>query len=310
MNELKTYLNKANENWVVDRFRKEWYQYNREISTSSIRKSNLVWVISPWTWSKLNKKNLEEKKVLCTIHHIDYSKFKKEEEKNFYELDKYVNSYHAVSDSTKQELSKLTNKTIYSIPFWLNQHIWFPIKDKKKLREKYDIENDVYVIGSFQRDTEGSDLISPKLSKGPDQFIEIILKYREKYPNLFIILTGKRRQFLIKNLEIYNIKYKYIEMASFQVINELYNCLDLYIVASRVEGGPQAIPESAISETPIISTNVGLASQLLSKDSIFNMDNYQDALPDTKYALKKIEKLKIPKGFSNYKKMLDEINEN
>ena len=56
MNELKTYLNKANENWVVDRFRKEWYQYNREISTSSIRKSNLVWVISPWTWSKLNKK--------------------------------------------------------------------------------------------------------------------------------------------------------------------------------------------------------------------------------------------------------------
>tara|TARA_B100001996_G_C18670395_1_gene596526 strand:+ start:2353 stop:3285 length:933 start_codon:yes stop_codon:yes gene_type:complete len=310
MNELKTYLNKANENWVVDRFRKEWYEYNREISTSSIRKSNLVWVISPWTWSKLNKKNLEEKKVLCTVHHIDYSKFNKEEEKKFYELDQYVNSYHAVSDSTKRELSKLTNKTIYSIPFWLNQYIWYPIKDKKKLREKYDIEKDAYVIGSFQRDTEGSDLTSPKLSKGPDQFIEIILKYREKHPNLFIILTGKRRQFLINNLEIYNIKYKYIEMASFEVINELYNCLDLYIVASRVEGGPQAIPESAISETPIISTDVGLASQLLSKDSIFNMDNYEDALPDTNYASKKIEKLIIPEGFNSYIKMLDEINEN
>ena len=61
-------------------------------------------------------------------------------------------------------------------------------------------------------------------------------------------------------------------MASFKKLNELYNCLDLYIVASRVEGGPQAIPESIMTETPILSTNVGLASQLLSEDSIFNMD--------------------------------------
>ena len=310
MNKLKIYLNKANENWVVDRFRDEWYQYNRDISTKRVRKSNLIWVISPWTWTKLNRKNLEEKNILCTVHHIDYSKFNEEEEKNFYDLDQYVNSYHAVSDSTKEQLSNLTNKNIYSIPFWLNQNIWYPIKDKSKIREKFDIKEDAYVIGSFQRDTEGSDLISPKLSKGPDQFLEIILKYRKKYPNLFIILTGKRRQFLIKNLEIYNIDYKYIEMASFEKINELYNCLDLYIVASRVEGGPQAIPESAITETPIVSTNVGLASQLLSKDSIFNMDNYENAIPDTKYSLKKIEQLKIPEGFNKYIKMFEEINEN
>lgn len=310
MNNFKTYLNKANENWVVDRFRNEWYQHNREVSTNRVKKSDLIWVISPWTWMKLSRKILDEKKVLCTIHHIDYSKFNKKEEKNFYDLDQYVDSYHAVSDSTKKQLANLTNKNIYSIPFWLNQKIWYPIKEKGKLREKYGIEKDAYVIGSFQRDTEGSDLISPKLSKGPDQFLEIILNYREKYPNLFIVLTGKRRQYLINNLQIYNIKYKYIEMASFKKINELYNCLDLYIVASRVEGGPQAIPESAITETPILSTNVGLASQLLSKDSIFNMDNYQSAVPDIKYALEQIKQLKIPEGFNRYLKMLKEINEN
>ena len=32
-------------------------------------------------------------------------------------------------------------------------------------------------------------------------------------------------------------------MCDFKTLNELMNCLDLYIVASRVEGGPRAINE-------------------------------------------------------------------
>ena len=50
------YLNKANESWVVDRFRDEWYKYNSNISTKNIRKANILWVIAPWTWKKINKK--------------------------------------------------------------------------------------------------------------------------------------------------------------------------------------------------------------------------------------------------------------
>ena len=32
------YLNKASESWVVDRFRDEWYEYNKNISTKNIQK--------------------------------------------------------------------------------------------------------------------------------------------------------------------------------------------------------------------------------------------------------------------------------
>ena len=45
-------------------------------------------------------------------------------------------------------------------------------------------------------------------------------------------------------------------MASFETLNELYNILDLYIVASRIEGGPQAILECAVTKTPVISTDM------------------------------------------------------
>ena len=92
-------------------------------------------------------------------------------------------------------------------------------------------------------------------------------------------------------------------MVNFDELNELYNCLDLYIVASRKEGGPQAILECAITETPILSTDVGIASEILSPESIFTMSNFQDAKPNVNWALKNTQKHTIPNSFENFKKM-------
>ena len=71
---------------------------------------------------------------------------------------------------------KYTNKDIITIPFWVNQKIWCELNNKDELRKKYGFSKNDYLVGSFQRDTEGYDLKSPKLSKGPDRFIEIIKK--------------------------------------------------------------------------------------------------------------------------------------
>ena len=139
---------------------------------------------------------------------------------------------------------------------------------------KYGLPLDAYIIGSFQRDTEGSDLKSPKLIKGPYRLIQIIESKNKEFNKVFILLSGKRRQYVIKELENLNIDYKYFEMVNTDQLNELYNCLDLYVVASRVEGGPQAIIECALSKTPIISTDVGVASEFLHSSSIFNMENF------------------------------------
>ena len=95
-----------------------------------------------------------------------------------------------------------------------------------------------FYIGSFQRDTEGSDLVSPKLSKGPDIFLEVIKHYKQKNKYIEVVLTGKRRNYIIQKLEENNIKFSYFEMVDFKTLNELYNCLNLYVVSSRVEGGP------------------------------------------------------------------------
>ena len=305
----KVYLNNANENWILDRLRSEWYLYNKSVSTKFIRFSDVIWICSPWTWTKIPKKYLETKKVICSIYHIDETKFTDKDLKEFNERDRFVDFYHVISENTKKQLLKFTDKKIISIPFWADSDIWRPLENKKIIRQELGLPEDLFVIGSFQRDTEGSDFISPKLSKGPDRFIKIVKKISTK-KEVFVLLSGKRRSYVINELEKQGVKYKYFEMADNNLLNKLYNCLDLYIVASRVEGGPQAIIECALSLTPIISTDVGVAKEILSTKSIFSMENFLNAKPDTEYAYKKAIKYKIPEGFRDYLKMLGLDNEN
>lgn len=303
----KVFLNNINEDWVVDRFKKEWYDYNSEISTNVIKESDVIWIIAPWVWKKISRRHLNQKKVVCTIHHIDFEKFDKKAEKDFYDRDRYVDEYHVISKKTKIQVEKLTNKNINIIPFWVNQKLWFEIKEKDNLYKKFNLNKNNFYIGSFQRDTEGKDLISPKLSKGPDIFIKVVKEYKKKYENLEVILSGKRRNYVISKLKENNIKFHYFEMVNFEILNELYNCLNLYIVSSRVEGGPQSIMECAASLTPIISTNVGIAEDILNKNSIFSLDNFTNGIPDIEFARKNVEKYFIPNGFIQFKKLFSEI---
>ena len=174
---MKIYLSKLNESWVVDRFRADWYLNNPGLSTENLKEADIIWIISPWTWNKISKKHLKRKKVVCSIYHIDFESFDEKEEQEFYKRDKYVHSYHVISKKTEEQLRSLTDKKITSIPFWVDQKIWKKLNNKNELRSKYGFNSNDFVIGSFQRDTEGKDLTSPKLIKGPDIFLEIVTYY-------------------------------------------------------------------------------------------------------------------------------------
>ena len=95
-------------------------------------------------------------------------------------------------------------------------------------------------------------------------------------------------------------------MVDLEMLNKLYNILDLYVVASRNEGGPQAILECAASKTPIVSTDVGIASQILSEKSIYSPDKFHYAIPDTDYAYRESLNFKLPKGMKPFRKMFIE----
>ena len=307
---MKVYLSNLNESWVVDRFKNDWLLNNSNISTRSITKSDIIWIIAPWTWKKISKRQLKKKKVVCSIYHMDFSKFDDDDKIEFYERDKFVDIYHVISNKTAEQVRTLTNKKIVSIPFWVDSDIWFEIKDKEGLRKKYGFSNNDYIVGSFQRDTEGSDLISPKLIKGPDILFKILQKISKKNPNLTVLLSGKRRNYLINKFNENNINFKYLEMVNLEELNELYNIIDLYIVSSRIEGGPQAIMEASIIKTPIVSTDVGIASEVLSKESIFSDEsNFSQASPNIEISYENAKKFTIPQGMRLYIEMFEKLHE-
>ena len=307
---MKIYLNKINENWIVDRFRKEWLKSNKNISTKFISNASIVWIISPWTWKEVNSNKLKDKKIVCSVHHLDFNNFDHDE---FYKLDKIVTYYHVISSRTYEELSNLTEKKIFLIPWWVNEKTWYEINDKAQLRKTKGFKESDFLVGSFQRDTEGKDLISPKLIKGPDIFLRIVKEKYKNNPNLIVVLSGKRRQYLIKQLKKASIPYRYFEMVDEKELNELYNLLDLYIVASRIEGGPQSIVECAISKTPIISSDVGIARDFLHHSSIFKVDptnqEVERTIPNIEYAYEKVKKISTHLGMEKFKKMFKEVNE-
>ena len=304
---MKVYLSNINESWIIDRIRKEWYKANSDISTKMIMRSEIIWIISPWLWEKIPRKYLKEKKVICSHYHFDFNNFDRE---NFYELDQYVDEYHVISKKTQEQLEQLTAKKITSIPFWINQNLFFEIQNKKKLRDELGFNDEDYLVGSFQRDTEGNGSNLPKLIKGPDIFYKLLSENLKDKKNLKVVLAGKRRNYIIQKLEQADIPFKYFEMVNTEKLNKLYNVLDLYIVSSRIEGGPQAILECAISKTPILSTNVGVAPEILHPSSIYNSKNFDDAKINIEYAYDNAALFKLPKSMTSFRKTLFKIYEN
>ena len=262
--------------WIIDTFKKEFMKYSNLTFTEIVEESDIVWIIGiNLTKIKYLKTiNLKNKKIITTIHHIDFEKINKFNNifNEFHDITTY---FHVICDKVYNDLYSLTNKKIVVSNFWINENIFFNISNKIDLRKKYNICKKSYCIGSFQRDTEGKNKsLIPKLSKGPDVFIKIAIDIKKNNDNLLIILTGRNRNYIIDELEKNLIKYMYFPMVTSQELNELYNCLDLYIVSSRVEGGPRAIIECGIAKIPIISTNVGISNLILSEKSIYDMNNF------------------------------------
>ena len=126
-----------------------------------------------------------------------------------------------------------------------------------------------------------------------------------------MVLAGTRRQYANKCSRRPKHTLYLLWNGKFWCLNKLYNLLDLYVVSSRIEGGPQAVLECAVSKTPIISTDVGVASEILEK-SIFSHHNLSQleiskVKPDINFAFEKSMKYTLPNGVNLFKNMLSNL---
>jgi hypothetical protein len=276
-----------NQKWICDRLKDQFIQYYPDHTTYRPEEADYIWYIAPWNylyipagytfseWQAL----LKSKKVVASIHHIDADNLTAGKySRQFKFIRTYASQIHSICPQTTRDIQKLG---IFDVPI-ITKYLWerdpqfysMDGEEKGKLREKYGIDSESFVIGSFQND---------KPSKAPEIFLNIVLDMIKLGRKIEVILSGRNRNFLTYNFVNLGVKYRYFSMVPLEVINELYNCLDLYIVSSKYEGGPRSIIECALTRTPIISTKVGIAPEFMDANSLFDVNDwttYQNSVPN------------------------------
>lgn len=203
-------------------------------------------------------------KIALTIFHI----VPREKRLRFLtEAAKHIAVVHTSANSTKNHLLEIgiPETKIIVIPLGIDPLIFNPVSDseKKSLREAMGMPPDSIVIGSFQKDGLGwGEGLEPKSIKGPDIFLQVAEKLNQNH-NVFVLLSGPARGYVKEGLKKSNIAYRHIpHLKQMADVARLYGTLDLYLITSRIEGGPKQILESWASGVPVVSTRVGMVPDI------------------------------------------------
>jgi len=200
-----------------------------------------------------------------------------------YVVDTWVAPSHRVCDFLRS-----MDLNVEYLPFLVDKEIFYRINiEKNDICKKISIDPDAvkgkFLIGSFQRDSLGTNLNEAKWQKNPQLLVDICKNLpRDRF---VLVLAGPRRHFIANSCRRLKIpfifvgKYEFIRYGkddllennlSLEKINLLYNLIDLYIITSKSEGGPKAVLEAALTKTAVFSTDVGLASDMLHPKLIFS----------------------------------------
>ena len=230
-------------------------------------------------WQHLSMVSPRLLKGAFVIAHADNPPFFYLKQPEFAEGQKSVDLWVARSLEAYRQFQCLGLPVQY-IPYTIDPGLFFPIETKRALRAEFGIPGDAYVIANFHRDTEGADLITPKVQKNPELMVAILRGLRDQGMKFHVLLAGPRRHWIREALRKENMEFSFVgketagddfgtNILDRETLNKLYNAADLYLVPSRWEGGPQSVMEAAACRCKILSVPVGLAHDILEPRSLF-----------------------------------------
>jgi glycosyltransferase involved in cell wall biosynthesis len=234
------------------------------------------------------KKIHQSNQIILTWYHAEH------DDKRLWlvpDLVPIVDRIHTSNSITKKLLIEygFPAEKIFLIPIPVDKKIFNPklFALTSKVKEKFNLPKNKFIIGSFQKDGNGWERgDSPKLIKGPDIFCDVVEAVSKKFP-IHILLTGPSRGYVIKRLEQAEIGYSHFFLKNPDEVAEYYKCLDLYLMTSRAEGGPKALTESWSMGVPFVGTSVGMV-----KDYAINEDNALiSEVNDTESLIKQVTRL-------------------
>lgn len=225
---------------------------------------------SAYSFSQRNPLSIDSSnKVITTMYHGDYGIDSAMDRS----IDRIVSQMHrmdkmVLSNSImhKRLLSwGFSPESLAIIPIGYRGDLFsvVPPSVKAEIRRKLNIPDHVILIGSFQKDGNGwGEGLEPKLIKGPDLFVETVVRLKKDFP-VHCLLSGPSRGYVKQKLSESGVPFSHVYKDTAEEMPALYQALDLYIMSSREEGGPIALMESMATGTPLVSTKVGMAEDII-----------------------------------------------
>jgi glycosyltransferase involved in cell wall biosynthesis len=132
-------------------------------------------------------------------------------------------------------------------------------EQRQAARQKLDIPDDVFCIGSFQKDGRGwGDGMEPKPIKGPDVLVDVVAQVHGRHENVMVLLSGPARGYVKAQLDKIGVPYRHRFYDHYPDVLECYHAADCTLITSRSEGGPKAFMESWATGVPVVSTKMGM----------------------------------------------------
>lgn len=133
--------------------------------------------------------------------------------------------------------------------------------------------------------SKGSDLDYGR--KGTGVLLDVLRKAAARLPNLHLVMGGPGWEKEVADLRALGISVSstgYIRKAD---LPSLYSALDVYLLTSRVEGGPCTVFEAMACETAVVSTRVGAVPELI----VDGVNGYSADVDDTEGLLSAVVEL-------------------
>jgi glycosyltransferase involved in cell wall biosynthesis len=304
----RIYFLSDNAGWAADRTTKSIFEMTKENNIKceqTINHPRNQFVFYGDQYSLFSKNIFNHNNIISFDYEHglpEYSDINKKLLNIVYENQKKISLIRVTNSFFKNFLIKegINSTKIRQIPLTVNEiFIKFSEKKIKECKNFYGLPNDRFIIGSFHKDGNGFGKgETPKLIKAPEIFLKSIETLKNKN-KIFILLTGPARGFVKKGLENLGVQYMHLDIENFEELPRLYNCLDLYLISSRDEGGPTGLGEAMACGIPIVSTKVGLTFDFITN----GVNGYLAELNDYKklgsYVQKLYEEPLLCEQFSN-----------
>jgi glycosyltransferase involved in cell wall biosynthesis len=126
-------------------------------------------------------------------------------------------------------------------------------------RAKLGIPENAFVIGFVG--SKGSDRDNNR--KDTDTLLRTIGAVAPYVPNLFVMFAGPGWDADIERLRANGVAAGTVGYVRRTDVPHLFSSMNVYLMTSRVEGGPCTVLEAMACETPVVATRVGLVPEIL-----------------------------------------------